>query len=561
MSDGVHYEIFFKKHAKASWSLVEAMKDREKAIGMAQKLLKQNAQASVRVNKERFNEEHRTYRTIPIFEEGAEKMGDVKEKTGSADLPCMAPDDLAKPLARDAIHRALTHWLERREVTVLELLHRPDLAEALEGTDTDLQHAVQKVAIASAKDSEASVHAYVKQLNELIKQAVTRLYQDDRAKRLPKPGGKAKLAEIVEAAGASTGYRLRAALAARLRKAGAYGKKLDVLVELAEENLADESADLAAKEEIDSFLAGVLGLPAGIKALLGETRDLGETIDRLVSLYEGDPAELMSAPVAASAMADRLKQGELGQCRTVICRTLLAELEKPKRLRPACIHKELEFSRLLAQKLVMTASPDLPADVLIKIFTERSARLLQPETIDELQHKSGDIDGQVTALISLTDNLVGDQNRVKLAGYIRSLLGSHGAESHFVRGAGPALARLSALAGHQRKVQASEFEAEDKADLARLFDALGLKLIDESKILNAIEGGAQPVLDRAAGLMRLATAGAMPQGDCTADAQARALRLLRSPQGAQEAQAPDAKSKLMDIQTMLASLSQQQPAA
>lgn len=561
MSDGVHYEIFFKKHAKASWSLVEAMKDREKAIGMAQKLLKQNGQASVRVNKERFNEEHRTYRTIPIFEEGAEKMGEVKEKTGSADLPCMAPDDFAKPLARDTIHRALTHWLERREVTVLELLHRPDLAESLEGTDTDLQHAVQKVAIASAKDSEASVHAYVKQLNELIKQALTRLYQDDRAKRLPKPGGKAKLAEIVEAAGTSAGYRLRAALAARLRKAGAYGKKLNVLVELAEETLPDESADLAVKEEIDSFLAGVLGFPAGVKALIGETRDLGETVDRLVSLYEGDPAELMSAPVAASAMADRLKQGELGQCRTVICRTLLAELEKPKRLRPAGIHEELEFSRHLAQKLVMTASPDLPADVLIKIFTERSARLLQPETIDELQHKSGDIDGQVTALISLTDNLVGDQNRVKLAGYIRSLLGSHGAESHFVRGSGPALARLSALAGHQRKVQASEFEAEDKADLARLFDALGLKLIDESKILNAIEGGAQPVLDRAAGLMRLATAGALPQGDCTADAQARALRLLRSPQGAEEAQAPDAKSKLMDIQTMLASLSQQQSAA
>lgn len=561
MSDGLHYEIFFKKHAKASWSLVEAMPDREKAIGMAKSLLKQNAQASVRVNKERFNEEHRTYRTIAIFEEGAEKMGDVKEKTGAADLPCMAPDDLAKPLARDTIHRALTHWLERRETTVMELLHRPDLAETLESTDTDLQHAVQKIAIASAKDSEASVHAYVKQINELIKQTLTRLYQDDRAKRLPRPGGKAKLEEVVEAAGAASGYRMRAALAARLRKAGSYGKKLNALVELAEETLPEESADLAAKEEIDNFLAGVLGFPAGIAALLGETRDLGETVDRLVSLYEGDPAELMAAPVAASAMADRLKQGELGQCRTVICRTLLAELEKPRRLRPDCIHKELEFSRMLAQKLVMTASPDLPADLLIEIFTSRSARLLQPETIDELQRKSGDIDGQVGALISLTENLVGDQNRMKLAGYIRSLLGSHGAESQYVRGPGPALGRLSALAGHQRKILASEFEAEDKTDLARLFDAIGLKLIDESKILNAIEGGGQPVLDRAAGLMRLATAGAMPKGDCTADAQARALRLLRSPKGAEEARSPEAKPKLQDIQTMLASLSQQASAA
>ena len=69
-----------------------------------------------------------------------------------------------------------------------------------------------------------------------------------------------------------------------------------------------------------------------------------------------------------------------------------------------------------------------------------------------------------------------------------------------------------------------------------------------------IENGKRPALDTAEALLKLATAGALPLGECCADAQARALRKIKSEMGMKEAQAPEARDKLMQIQGMLQDL-------
>ncbi|MDG1418205.1 MAG: hypothetical protein P8P99_10415 [Maricaulis sp.] len=107
MTGGTHYEIFFKKHAKASWALHEAKNDRDTAIRAAHKLVRSVDGSSVRVTKEKFDEQHRVFKSVPVWESGAETMGDVKEKTGESKLPCLTPDDLSLPHARDTIFRVL----------------------------------------------------------------------------------------------------------------------------------------------------------------------------------------------------------------------------------------------------------------------------------------------------------------------------------------------------------------------------------------------------------------------------------------------------------------------
>ena len=57
------------------------------------------------------------------------------------------------------------------------------------------------------------------------------------------------------------------------------------------------------------------------------------------------------------------------------------------------------------------------------------------------------------------------------------------------------------------------------------------------------------------------SAGALPEGECSNDAQARALRHLKSPAGLQEAQSADGKPKLRAIQSMLGQIQSQIKAA
>ena len=559
MTAGIHYEVFLKKHKKSGWALQGAIDDRDKAIREAKALLKEHPAGSVRVSKEKFNDEDRTYRSSTIFEEGAEKFGAEKEKKSETSLPCMAPDDLSKPSARDTIRRALSGWLERMKIVPMELLHRPDLAEKLEASGTELQHAVQKVAVASAKDSDASVHAYVKQLNELVKRALTRLYQDGRNNKLP--GHKAKtpfhkIAEEIHRTDAR-GYMIRAAMADQLKDIKSYEDKIDALLDWSENLPSDEAAAEFAIVEVDAFLSEVISFEPGMAAMLGQTKDIGQAVERLVCLYDGDPGAgvLDYSTRAAKRLAARLGENALPECKAVICRTLLKELEKPRRLRPSSMREEVRLSRELAQKLVMTADGRLPADTLMKIFSARSARLLQPENIEELLKSAQDADQELAALIHLAENLVGDQNRCKLAGYIRSVLGSSKTESHYIRGPGRPLERLASIANHQRRAIACDFPEEDAASLARAFDALGLKIVSETKILNAIDGGPQSALDKAAALLKLCSAGALPLGDCLADAQARALRHLKSDRGLAEAKTDEAKAKLKSIRSLLQTVS------
>lgn len=565
MATDIHFEVFLKKNRKAAWTLYEAHDDRETAIRLAHEVFANNKIGSVRVTKERYDEEAHTFRSVPICELGEEKFAEDEEKNGTASLPCLTPDDLSKPHARDTIRRVLTAWFERMQALPMELLHRPDLVENLEASGTDLQHAVQKVAIASAKDSDANVHGFVKQLNELIQQALTRIYQDARAERLPSFPDSKPFHEIATEihAGDHRAYQLRAAMADRLKSAKTYSLKLDALMEMTNALPGEAGARDFAMGEIDNYAAEVISFDAGMASLLGPCRDLGETLERLTCLFDGDDTAdaINYAPAVCKRLTRTIGKGEMDACRTVIAHALLTELQRPKRLRPTSLQEEVRLARELAQKLVMSPNSLLPTDALIKAFAARSARLLHPETIDELLKESRDPNEELERLLALEENIVGEANKQKLAGYAHGMLGSQNAQSWFLRGPNQPLERLASLTGHQRRVLKGQYPAREKAELAAALDALGMKIIDESKILNAVEAGNRPALDKATGLLRLAVAGALPVGQCAADAQARAVRQLKSQAGTSEAATDEGKAKLRAIQTMLVQLAPRADAA
>ena len=556
-SGKVHFEVFVKKHRKAGWSLVEARDDREDAIAHAKTLLAQLPRGSVRVSKERFDEDERVFRTATIFEDGAERFAADEEKTGDGSLPCLTPDDLSNPAARDTIGRVLDGWLERQQVTPMELLHRPDLVEMLETGGTEMQHAVQKVAVASAKDGDSSVHAYVKQLNELVGKALTRVYQDGRAGNLPKfPTSKSFKDIVSEIYVKPSAYRLRAAISDRLSNARSYRDKVALLLDFADDLPDDAEAAEAALSEVDSFLSETISFDSGMAGLIGDTADLGDEIQRLADIFDGstDAESLSSAPTPARRLAARLKSGDMAWTKTALAQRILTLLRKPRRMKPDDVGAEVKLARALAQKLVMAQGPDLPAQALQDAFSQRSSRLLTPETIGDYLEDCEDAGVEIDRLLTLEENLVGAQNKQKLAGYIRATLGAHKTETYFVRGPGGPTDRLTGLVARQTLVEHGHFPPEDEAELLGAFDTLGVKILDETRILDRVENGDRPALERATALLKLATTGVLPKGECTTQAQTRALRLLRSEMGLKEAKADTDRTKLSEIENLLKTL-------
>lgn len=556
-SGKVHYEIFVKKHRKAGWTLAEARPEREDAIEFAQNLLQTLPSGSVRVSKERFDEDSRTFRSTTIFEEGAERFADEEDKTGDGSLPCVSPDDLTNPSARDTMRRVLSQWFVRKQLTPMELMHCPDHAEDLESGGTELQHAIQKVAVASARDGDSTVHAYVKQLNDLTQKAFDRIYRDGKAKKLPRFSDYKSYSALIEAfAPKQSLYKIRAALADRLADERSFGKKLKVLMEFAGDLPADEEARALALAQLDIFASEILDFESGLSALIGSVNELGDEVQRLADMFDGsvEAESLDKAPKEARKLAEMMKAGEFQSCRTVIAAALLERLRRPRRMRPKDVMAEVKLARKLAQKLVIAQGPDLSVEALQDAFAKRSARLLTPETIGDFLDKCETADDEIDRLLALEENIVGEQNKRKLAGYIRATLGAHKTESWFVSGEGRPVDRLHRLTAFQTRALAGNYLAEDKSSLSETFDALGMKLLDRSGLLETIANSDQPVLDRAASLLKLATCQAVPAGKCSAAVQQRAVRLIRSESGLEEARADTDRQKLSGIEQMLKAL-------
>ncbi|XBQ17436.1 MAG: hypothetical protein ABL308_06025 [Oceanicaulis sp.] len=552
----VHFEVFLKKHKKASWTLVEAREDRQEAMDLAQALVRRHPKGSVRVQRETWVAEENAFRGGIIFETGPERFTEPEAKTGEASLPCLTPDDLNGPAARETIRRVLSGWFERRQVVPLELLNRPDLIEELDGSDTDLQHAIQKVAVARAQSSDASVHAYVRLINELVEKGVEQARREAKAaKKPPKARGFAELTEKIFNEG-SPEKRLRRAIAERLAEARDYNGKTALLLDLHDDLPSDPEARAFAEKQADAFIAEMLSFDQTVRAMLGRTDDLGEEVERLTGVYEGSPncVELVGAPDTARRLAEKFARRQLPSAHIELAKRILAALRAPKRFRPDSVMAEIELARKLAQRLIAASGPNLHPDSLVDAFTHRSAKLLAPEAVEEALANTRDPAEQIERLYKMEDNLVGEQNKKKLAAYVRAKLKTPQTESFFVRGDGRPLERLARLAALQQRAFKGSFPAEDKTELADAFDQLGMKLLDETKILSAVSGGDRPALDRASALLKLAAGGVLPTGRCLQDAQARAMRLLAGEMGRGESAEPANKAKLKDIQQLMAQL-------
>ncbi|HQR89011.1 MAG TPA: hypothetical protein PLH31_07055, partial [Caulobacter sp.] len=293
MSD-VHYELFVRRKVGAQWVLEMATEVRTAALQNAEECLTSGRAVAVRVSKETLDRESGEYKSIAIFTKGMVDGGKPKKDAEDLDPLCVQPADLYTAHARDRIGRLLEGWLARHNATPFELLHRPDLVEKLEASGTDLQHALQKIAIPEAEARGMSVHELIRTFQGLVERSVANLMKAFRKGALPDldKEGFAKAATRLST-DPDRAFLLGAGVAASIAPGISWSDKIARLLDLADAAPTEPGPRALALHAIEQPLAEIIGSRAGMADLLGTADDLGSTLAAMTRLTGGAQVEAL----------------------------------------------------------------------------------------------------------------------------------------------------------------------------------------------------------------------------------------------------------------------------
>lgn len=559
MAREVHYEIFSRQGAKGGWRMLDVRSEREAAIEFAKSLMADEKATGVKVVKETYNDETGDYLTLKIFEDGHNQFKSKPEAEEIPHaLPCFKPDDLYSYHARATISRLLSDYLARNRITLTELSHRADALERLEATGTILQHVIQKVAVAQAASTTTPVQQIVKSLNELVNKAFQRVYRDQRRGYFPKTGasGFCALAEKLQREPDGL-YVLNGALAQYLMNAKGWDDKVLRLLALME--LPEGEGRTLLLASIDTMIAEILSGSAALHELIGARETFGQELASLVELFLGMEPEDSTSRQGLVSLTHHFAADDLPEARTAIAQRLMAELKSVKRLCPASLVEEFQTLRRIADRLVRGLGKYLSHDDLIDVFTLRSRRLVTHETLSEHLADAQSPDEKLARLLSVEENIIGAENKRRLATFILPVLTAPAFESHFQNPKVPPLARLQVLANLQSRALRSGFQDNQKREIADILDRIASDIEAHAKLLDSVVAtGASPV-ERATRLLRLCTGGLLTEGRLSSRARELVLAQLSKPgflsgYAAQQARAgekPDAEAAMTELVTVL----------
>lgn len=487
MAQNVHYEIFRRRGASGSWSLVEVRDRREDAIAYAQSLITGDA-VGIRVLKETYNDATGDYLSLKVFEHGETKTKAKAVQDDLPEAPCFRIDDLYSYHARKTIAQLLPDFLARHKVTVTELSHRADLLEKLEATGTLLQHAVQRVAVAQAASGENQLTKIIRALHDLTTQAMHRVYRDFEKKRfaVAAPGSFLPLAEKHAAVGHEGTYLLNGSLALYLKDSNGWDDKVAQLLALMDEAKGETPGAKLLFGCIDTLISEILGGSAGLRELIGAKDSHGQAIMALVKLYLGRPPEETDGRDGLIALTRQFSTDTLPNARTAIAQRILAEIKSFKRLCPSSLEEELKTLRQIANLVVTGISKYLTHEDLIAAFTLRSQRLINFEALSPyLSSVTPDV--KLERILFVEENVIGAENKRRLADFVPPVITAPSFEEHFQSSKLPPVQRLQQLQRLQDRVRRSGFQEHHRKEIGDIIDKVAASVESRNRLLESID--------------------------------------------------------------------------
>jgi len=561
MSDGqIHFEVFARRNQNASLVLEMATEDRARAMAYAEELL-EGGSVAVRVSKEVLDPDSGEYSSVTILAKGMAAPKKSKGPIEEVGPPCVTPQDLYSVHARSRIVRLLEGWLGRQKATPFELLHRPDLAEKLEASGTDLQHAVQKIAIPEAQDKGISVHEVIRTFNGLIERAIARLIADGRSGKLanfktePFAVACARLLEDPEAH-----YKLGGGVAAYLADAKTWRDKIDRLLDLADAAPADPRPRAMAFEVIEQPMGEILGSRQGMAELLGADLDLGGSLAALTRLTAGpvvdaiatvDPAISTAMPPleGAAKRLSRWMEGAYFQgVRMAIGKRVISEIRSARRLRPTDTNAEIDLLRALAMALTASQGKMLSGDDIRDAFIQRSSMLIGAEFVTAVVTETKTAEDETRALIRLAENVTGAANKNQAAQWLVGAITALRFEREMRGSRDQALAKLQVMAELQKSIARVDLPESEKTMINRRLGDLGALVEADAQVTASLMRSTLPPVQRLNLLVRMATGETAPIGPAAQRARDACLKLSKLPEiRADLAKSPEILAKLKPL--------------
>lgn len=523
-----------------------ATEDRAQAVQTAEDMLSDNRAAAVRVTKETLDPDTMEFNSVTVLTRGAPELQRKRVVPEDQAGPrCSAPQDFYAPHAREMIGRVLEDWLGRNGVTAFELLHRPDLAERLEASGVELQHAIQKVAVPESQDVGQPVHDLMRHYQKLSDQALERIVAAGRRNLFPNLED-CSIADIAHrmAGQPDRAFIMGGVVCGALTGLRGGRPRLDRLMDLAERAPLDGAPHAMVMVPIEQLLCEMLGARTSLADVLGPSLDQGASLAAVVrmvapreinALIAQDPRLALQVPAVdgpAARLGARLEAGEFPLLSAALARMVLRELMSPRRLRPNDAAGEIDILRTLAMTLTVTAGRLLTLDEVQTAFNERSKAIVTADFVAAYVKPCTTVLCEAEALTRLCENVTGIGNKRSAARWLSACVGSLRFESEMRAQSGTQTAaqKLGVLAGLQRAVRACGLTERDDEEINAAIGTVGGAVEAEARIVMMLARSPAPLLQRLSVLLRLAAGETAPLGPAADRAKAEAVKLFRAPE-------------------------------
>lgn len=545
MAGPIHYEVYVRKSAPSAWTLLIATEDRKHAIETAEDQLNDRLAVASRVTKETLDPDTMEFSSLTILTLGAPEEKKKKVADPTLRPACSGPAELYSPHARALIGRVLEDWLKREGVTAFELLHRPDVAERLEASGVELQHAIQKVAVPESQATGQDVHGVVRHYQKLVEQGMARLRKAGRDGMFPALEGRSISDLAHRLAGSSDrAFSMGGVVAGALKDRRGARERLGALMDLMDAAPADGPPRALVVVVVEQIVAEMLAVRTNLTEILGPSLDQGANLAAIVrmvapaemdGLLRMDPRLALMMPDVdgpAARLGVHLAAGDFPLLAASLARLVTRELTSPRRLRPADPVGEIDILRLLAMALTSSAGRLLTLEEVQTAFVERSKSLVTADFVGAYVNPCPTVLAEAEQLTRLCENVTGGANKRAAARWLSACIGSLRFETEMrqaVPGGPSASQKLATLARLQRAVRAAHLGEHDQTQIAEAIGAVGANLEADANLVAQIVRAQVAAPQKLAALLKLAVGEAGPLGPAADRARSEAIKLLRAP--------------------------------
>jgi hypothetical protein len=512
-----HAQAKFETYSKlppGEWQLQSVSDSRAKALKDLATWLSANPTHMGRVVKEIYHPVRRVFFPLVIHEAcGAQVGKEFREQ--KREISCISSDDMMRESARGIIRIAMGDWLAKKQVTVLEFLHRVDLVLEFKDAGYEMLGAQQRAAVDLSEKYDADPQFFMRQILKLCQGALEELLGDHRAGRLVALKG-----DILTFAAELENHerkerQFRIAISLSLGEFKHASDKLTRLISYAGK-LADAGEEFGwALGVVDGFISDNIASAFGIDALAPQHFDAMATLDLLAEIVVAKPHGSRSPTALGGPLGARFFCDDLPESRRtlgVYCIQALAGLRRQPGLSLA---EELQSTHAIANRLIACGPQIVDVAMIEDMQRRRERSLLNENWIDGFIRDTRYCSHPGHGLLILADLVQSEDGLKSLAGYLRGWLGSVDAERQFSpNNKELSLARrMALLAAMQRLVEASAFSDNDKAQLDFRIGALVSANLDRGAVLSKLVQEGTRDLPSAIKLLRMAASGQFPQGD------------------------------------------------